>query len=66
LAADRSNGALAPESRLVDAGALCANEGVGSVARRSPNANVGRFIMETWVDGTKVEDEITEQGRGLS
>jgi hypothetical protein len=42
---ERSTGALAPDSRLVAVGALCAKEAIGSVANKSPNASVGRFIM---------------------
>ena len=45
LAAERSTGALAAESRFAGVGAFCAKEAIGSVAKKSPNANVGRFIM---------------------
>jgi hypothetical protein len=47
LAVERSVEALALDSRVVDVGALCANDSAGSVANRAtaiPDTNGGRLM----------------------
>jgi len=68
LAAERSTGALAPESRVVEGGALCADASVGSAINKkaaNPDAT-GQRLMSYLGKGTGLgEPERYEWGGGL-
>lgn len=63
MAAERSAGALAPDSRVVDVGALYANVSAGSATSRAtanPDTNGGRLMTElgkvVWLGGGKLAE----------